>query len=364
MMHRGAIRVGVVLAVLALAGAPRALAQQGGLPDEVVTAPHLTEQHTQTLRQFVQGHAAAMGTATGDAMRDARTAILQPLARSNASVAFRIRYGGVVADALAPLMQGGGELAQVNALAIAGELATDDAVKLFDAGRTSDKPAVRYSAAAAAGTMLRKAANAAAGANLLNANRVDELIRKLGEMLAVEQDPLVIDAIMSALAASQALSDAQRRAGVAQLAAGVAALVDRQAGKPFGDVVLEGFVRTADAVSAVLQTPGAVPQDTLKECGRIGQMMVAHAHRVVAAKAVPAGAEGASQRELLRQVTVSGQNIILLSAQKLNQGIEIKQADFGPIRNGNNAGDADFLNRAQDLLEAVTRPPFNLAPVK
>jgi len=118
---------------------------QSSLPSDIVTASVLTDGQKDTLKQFVDSQTPALAGAPLDVKR-ARRALIEPLENNAVSVQFRLEYSRFLSPALRPLAQGDQELNAINALIIAGGLATTTGIDILADSLSDKRSSVRFAA--------------------------------------------------------------------------------------------------------------------------------------------------------------------------------------------------------------------------
>ncbi len=189
-----------VFAAAALAIAPTpALAQVGELPGELITATRLSTEQEQTVRAFARQNAQDLGSTDADARRRARGRLLRPLATPDASVSFRLAYSGALMPELDRLSRQGEIEIRLNAIRVAGELATQDSSDLVLRALESDATEVRIMGSYA---LRRTFESLSAQPPALAEGRVRALVERAATMVERERDPLAFDAAVRTLAAA------------------------------------------------------------------------------------------------------------------------------------------------------------------
>ncbi|MCW5766330.1 MAG: hypothetical protein KIT68_10190 [Phycisphaeraceae bacterium] len=187
-----------VAGLLALIHAPVALAQ--GLDCATAAASNIDSGARAAIAAHIDQHRPGL---SGDdlAIKAARSAILRPLQCNEVSLQFRVEYAKALLPVIDPLTQDTRDQVAANALRIAGELATTNALPLIARGLKDQRSAVRYAACYGAGRVfdaLRMPDTVSAAA--VGAADVDALLADLAALFASEKDPAVLDGCALAFA--------------------------------------------------------------------------------------------------------------------------------------------------------------------
>jgi len=193
-------------------------------------------------------------------VRQARRDLLAPLRTPTVESAFRIRYNGALQQAgLERLASHADDLVAINAVIIAGELATQLSVSIIDAALNDARPAVRYEAARAVGFVLNAYA---VGEAAIPENQVTELFRLAGEHFESEEHAHVIDALIIALSAPNDEDGALRKQSVTAMCDGVSAIAARwRAGTPTESQALAIFRAIDTAFNELLNVQRGADRD-------------------------------------------------------------------------------------------------------
>ncbi len=220
--NRLAARVTPLLRTLALAavvcafGAPRpAQAQVATLGPEIVQRDAITPGDKAAIAAFVDTYRDRLSGADPIAIKNARAALIAPLQDLKATATFRINYGSAILDLLRKLLKEGKEIHQINALRIAGEVATPAALSLLKDGLADNKPGVRYAAAygyARAFESVERTVKAGSSpaADPVNLKRA---VADLRDQFDKETDTKVMDGIVLAFGATVKIPDALGQPG-------------------------------------------------------------------------------------------------------------------------------------------------------
>jgi hypothetical protein len=327
-------------------------AQLVALGEDVVKAVTISEPMEQQIKGFIEKDLANLSSKDADAIASARKAALAPLA--SASVAFRLRYAVLLQPKLKAMLEAapGGEMSRINALVIAGELATKESVGLIQGAHKSESNAVRYQAAASTRSMLRVLASTQN--DIVNPSLVTTLVEECAKACAAEKDHLILDANLAAICEGLG-KPAFRPAAASQLSAASRAVLAAQKNQPLPRVLGEAFLRGgADLREMLTQDPNPGPGVT-KSAGEYVGDVLAHVRNVV--RVMPANAP---DKEVVARygsmAQALGQVVTLADPSR-------KPADSIPsdIAGKSAVELAEACNR---VIESLSKPPFGVDPAR
>lgn len=363
------LAVGLAAVVLA-AGSNRALGQGPlPLPPEVVcsVAP-LSEAQKQTVAGFVAKHSENLTPAdatpadAASKMRDDRAALVEPLGRDCVTASFRATYAPLL-EAKASAMAGSKiEVIAINGVVIAGELSSPSGLKVLEAAAKDTRASVRYQAAFA---LRRTLEGVAKGNSLLSVEQARSAIEATGPRLTSESDPLVVNALVEALATATRIP-AQRDTALRTLGSASAASV-RGKKSVLDDTSLQAYVRAGVAIRDTL-TDGAAPnQEALRASAELGGAMLGHAMTVVENKTLVARASGGeAQRDAYARFVGIAETVVLTAGKALDPaGKYESRGVVEKVKDGTTQRDASFLADAMSYVGAgglLTKAPYNLPP--
>lgn len=344
----------LALALLLAAGTTCTQAfAQGGLANTVVQAQVMGDAEDKAIREFVDAQINALKQTPEQTMK-ARDALLAPLARNNnPSNAFRLRFASTLSAKLTDVLRSGSEMQQVNALVIAGELATSDGLAIIRAGRESKIASVRYQAAAAAKRTV-------AVLSTITPPTIDPVVfagmlKDLSTQLTKETDVIVIDETLAAL--TQALDlEQSRESATKELAAAFAHLTTAAGKKPADAAVGQALLRASDKLRDVATRARGATPDFHKACAQIGATSIAHGARLVKAKALAQDANDET-RKLVSQLAGSGETLLLTAGQGMQRTLS-QEGVAGKLAKATVAGDVEFAESAKRLLDAAKAAPI------
>ncbi len=358
-----------LLGSLFLAALPSAaLAQGENIGPDIRHGAQLSADQVATVTKFIASHSANLGGAENpQAIKRDRTALLEPLADSQASPAFRLKYSETLIPILTPLAKAEADVVVINSLVIAGDLATAQAVDLLAAGIKSTKPAIRFQAAYG----LRRTFEALGlmATPTMRPDQAEEAIKLLAKSIESEADPIVTDGLVYALVqATQTTS--LRNPAIAQLSAALSAKSKSLAGKAasgqLAQALLRGGAGVRDALGAA--HAGEIPADTIKAAAELGGSFIAYCVKAIESKTLPMADKGrpeAMLRETHAQLATTAENVVLL-ALTLQGGKAPEARKIGDrLKGSTTSGDASFGEDARAIIGAtglLTKEPFRFAP--
>jgi len=170
-----------------------AAAQPAPLPDDLIAKSRPTQSDIQRINAYAQTVAEGLRAEDPDERETARRAAREPLSR-NPTPSFRIEYGAALQSEMQRLAAGPEDDA-VFALMLAGDLATVGAHDLILRRADHESPAVRYAAARAARLQLDALGS---GPAAIGDQARDQLVTLLERRVQTEQDPAVLDGLLTA----------------------------------------------------------------------------------------------------------------------------------------------------------------------
>ena len=361
-----AIRSGLatLAAASALLLAAPANAQGDGLPTDIRRAPQLTSAQEQAVQAFVNEHAKNLASDNPQFIKRDRNALLEPLADLEASPKFRFTYAEALLPTLDKLYGNANELVVINAMVLAGDLATGQGVGYLTKGLAASKPAVRYQAAF--GLRRTFEALAAMPSPTINDEQRTSAIESIAGRIKDEADPVVLDGLVfAALEATK--SPATRSAALTQLGRAMAAKTRSLGSKAAPDSLAQVLLRAGAGLRDSLASAqaGQVADDALMASADAAGAMVAYCARAVESNSLPA-AQNAPAREIHAQLATTCENVLLLVATLKPGGSAPESRKIGDkIRAGTAESDQAFVKDAVALVGRqglLAKPPFGFAP--
>ena len=356
----------VVAACIALVASLPAAAQGEGLPTDVRRAPQLTAVQEQAVQTFVKQHVANLASDNPQLIKRDRNALLEPLADPEASPKFRFTYTEALLPTLEELAGHPNEMVVINAMVLAGDLATSQGVTFLSRALAASKPAVRYQAAF--GLRRTFEALAAMPAPTINDEQRASAVESIAGRIREESDAVVLDGLVHAgLEAAKAPST--RTVAIVQLgramAAKVRALQGKAASESMGQVLLRAGAGLRDSLASA--TAAQIPDEAVMAASDAAGAMIAYCVRAVEADGLPPAAKGGSSiREVHAQLATTCENVVLLGAT-LKKGASVPESrKIGDkVRAGTAESDQAFVQDARALVGRdglLAKPPFGFAP--
>lgn len=188
--------------VVALVAATSPALGQISLPDSVVNPPSgvLSADDRSQVTRYIDASKAGL-SGNNDEVSAARKALLRPLLSSSVAQAFRLEYAKQLLPVVQPLVKSKNPDIAVNAVRIAGELATHDSIAVLAEALKDSNPAVRLTAAMGYERTFATVRGDSPSPAIV-ARDGSEAVKSLATAFAAEQDPLVADAIVYAFDAA------------------------------------------------------------------------------------------------------------------------------------------------------------------
>ncbi len=358
------VRSLVLALTLGVAGVPAAMAQFTQLPPEIVEGLTLTPEQVNQIKVYTDPLLKSLDDKEdASKRREARVALVAPLNQGKASVSFRIAYSDAVMARVAELANSPEDVIAVNALCVAGDLASRHAVELLVSKLADSRPQVRYQAAFG----LRRTMEAIARAPVaLDASNLSPTIRAIADRLKAESDGLVAASLIEAGLAAMRVDDVRDLAlGTITAAAAdkLGSLDPATMGSPWLIAIDSGCRGTRD----ILNTPGKpMPASALKSCADFAGRSIALTLKGVKARAIETG--GAADRASYAEIASYAQQLIQLAGGALSTNFAMPRLGDHPIgellRSGKVQDEAEFAVGAAQLIGTsgvLTKPPFDLA---
>lgn len=364
------MRAGASLGVWARAWCAAALglvatasAQVQTLPKDIVTATStLSASQIETIKQFVSSNVGDMGAESEPLkIRRARQTLLDPLHDTQVSAPFRLEYTRALEVKLGELSSGTKSVVVVNALLVAGELATEPGVAIVEKQLGNKDVSIRYTAVKGLGSTLDAMARRTPA---LSKERALRIVESLGKLMPTETDDRIGDAIARGLAAGIGVVDVRDRA-VAELGSRLVASLKAQAGKELNSDKLDTLIVAGSAVRDAAAAVGGRPKlnaSAVREASRLGiEMLEAASGWIKAGKEFPtvgkdddqdAAEQKRSSRLQVRQIVALGEAIVALTSEgKPFAGAGLSKL----IESARPEDDARFLESASQLISSLPK---------
>lgn len=344
---------------------------QSDLPADLVVKPtSLTADERATVRGLVDQAIPLLTSDNAAGIKRARAALRKPLVNPSVSVSFRLAYSEALAPALEQVLRSDDTVARVNALRIAGEVATERAAQLAVRSLDDPDPTVRYTAAYALGLTFTAIQNTTPA---MTQDQATRLIRALGARLAVETDAFVLDRIIRSLGAAARIRrermDQLRPQAIDEICEQVG-LRMRQPVEPASardlTPLIQMYLRAAEVVQQEFIAGERLPTATMVKAGGFGGDCLAFVARTLNDQRPgnPQDDQDADrQHKLLVALAITGEAVTFFARSQLDP--EHAHANYR-IAEALSTGDAGAYQR--DLAKLIgpggdlTRPPFGFDP--
>ncbi|CAG0991191.1 hypothetical protein PHYC_02307 [Phycisphaerales bacterium] len=332
---------------------------------ETVTAVGITTDQEAEISRCVRENAADLTSADAAKRRASRLALLRPLENSGASANFRFAYARALISTLESALQSTDDRVAVNALVVAGDVATDSTTSLLIASLKSDRPALRYDAAYG----LRRTFEAMVrSAPAVNPDNIGIAINALRDRTAVESDGQVLKACVAALLAATDVpsnhAPTARADATAALCVGLGTHVKGASGKAAEPAVLDAYLKGVDGVRIVLARPGiAITATEAKAACELSGRCAAYGVRILRSKGLAAGES--ESREVLSNTIAASETLLGQAALSLSAGVlRLPRRDLGDkfSRAVDVNSEVVFINEASAVVGSeglLSKPPFD-----
>lgn len=342
------------------------------LPDGLSTALQLTEDQRGQIRTFVASLREPLLSGDSEALRRARIVLLDPLEKTGVSVAFRLELAGNVLPIAEQMAQSQDPLMVINALRIAGDLATEPAGRFAAARLDDQRIAVRFEAAAALNRLLESVWR---DAPAIKSPQLQALVRGLAQRVEAETDAKVVDVLVRALISGFRGNGPE----FADVRSSALRVLSESYGKRLRDPgslsedTLRTAVRAATAIRDVLTDSSArgMASTQIADAAAFGGDALALTRRAIKNEQFAAvGASDAGElrdakvraRDRLVQLASLGEAIVYFAQQAAGQsGQQTRYATL--LRDASVQSDAQYAEDLRTLIGAqgvLTRPPFNI----
>lgn len=367
----------ILIAALALACIPaRSDAQNKPIPEAIIrSSSSLQSSQIDEIKRFVGDAMSNDNWGSDHRIRQARNAVMEPLADAQVSAPFRLEYSKQLEPHLERLAGGAAprnELAVVNALLIAGDIATDASVAIAEKRLSDESVAVRYAAVKAMTLTLESLARHTPA---IMPERAARIVRTLGKQLATDPDSRVADAAVRGLIAGMNVTrqgfGEVRTQSVSELAVRLGARLKSQDGKPIDDMLVESSVQAATAVRDALANPGAagtLPAAVQKEAAGLAGDMVAYVARIVRkGEDLPqvAPTDTPDEAAVKTQARVGSRQMVAVSETVITLAGGAKTSPLNDLlKSASPQDDARFLDSTTLVIGpagSLQKPPFGFA---
>lgn len=334
------------------------------LPDAILQKSELSQADRDQVAEFIRAHLEGIASEDPAANRAARDEILATIAKG-VSVAVRLEMSNALLADLRRLVASPNERVSFNASRIAGALATPSSLDVIAAAIADKRPAVRYGGAAAARRTLEEQA---ARRSPIDAAQARNLLGALAQDLRSDNDPGVIDGLITAF---QAAGPDIRSEAMTLMASSIA-----EQGATFGrkdrggdpDIWARAFRRAVSAAQKALLDQlkiGKPDAAFAKATAEMSGVMIAHAVRRL--DAARASVRSEAEMETLRALVADAEGTLILVNKNINQGAtEIEQRLGNAFDSAASAGDSAQLRAEASTWigpeGVLAKPPYSFDP--
>lgn len=354
----------IALATVLCLGAANARAfQAGGVDSATVGAITLTDAQKAAVDKLVNDHLAGLGSDKPAEVMLARRALLDPMMTPQVQIGtgYRIQFGKIV-DGLKALLSNKPDENAINALVIAGEIGTQQSAELLIEGLKSSSASVRR---AAAYGMQRTFLALQNHQPAMYPAVAESMVKVIGERLAAEPDPQDVLALVAAGVEASHLrgENGQFNLGNAAIEAVCKGMNARASVK--GSNALDAMETQAaiNAIGGARDLVGGrggvnVPNEVQLAAAELAGSVIGNAKRVVEGNGLGFG--DAERRHLTGLACDAGVVLAGLAGDKLQRGTKMPEVQLGEaLRKGDKLNDGVFLKGCGDVLDALSRAPFN-----
>ena len=355
-----------------------AVAQRNELPIAIITASELTAEQVAEITRFVEANAKRMESADVAEVRTGRVALLEPVDNRDpaAAVGFRLKYGEIAAPQLRRIASGPDEVQAINALIVAGAIATLNTAAVLQEGFEDPRVAVRFGAFAASRRVFR--AIELFSPAISDRDAIDFATR-ITQRMEAEADPQCFDAAVKALLSATEVRrqrfERVRLSAWKSLAEALSRKLNKLACDPAGDAFLPAVKRGSEAISAAaVQMAADLRADigNAKAVLEVGAHIWAHVScsiedghaSAISLEDPPEVADRKrEQRAALGALVDTGSTLMGLGVGAITDAMVYQAKDAGNwVREANAEKDRVFTKRVHDLLGpggVITKPPLN-----
>lgn len=367
----------ILAAVLAALGGGAPARAQDLAPETVARTPALNPEDVRLVGEYVKGPLSDLGDTSTDRVTRARTALTKPLASPQASVAFRQEYSRQVAPRLKELLavKDQRDVVRVNALRLAGELATPEGLDLIDSSLANESKTVRYAAAFALGRAMDSLQLASPA---VVADRVRETLNRAGQRIEAESETTVLDALVRAFCKGGSITrDAARDvrpAALSILSRSLSARLRQAKATETNSALLDSVLRALGTLRDELTAGGGRPAlaaGVKQDAGGLAGDTIAIFARMLRADPTPLPQvrreDDDAQQQRKRDLRVQPQSLVTAAEVVITaaRGGEPATRNLAArLASASSADDARFIEELEPLLAAggvMTKEPFNFA---
>lgn len=246
-----------------------ALAQRD-LPGTITSAPMLGPDQQQQVEQWVRDTAPGLADESPAVRKRARDAVMRQLANPSVSAAFRLAYSKLLMPVITPLADDERTVVAVNAMLVAGELATTASAELLQKHRADTRIEVRFAAVAGTERLFRAIE---AKAPTIDPREAELLVAQLGRGVREETNAYVLDVYVRALMAASAVNGGGTRGDFAtlrsralsELSRSITDRIQQQATVGNDSASLSAFLRAGRALRDAMTQGARLPDETVRD---------------------------------------------------------------------------------------------------
>lgn len=361
-------RMGVAMALGVAVLAWPAFGQLNALPEGLPKALQIGASEDQQIAEYVKANSGKLMDADAKAREKDRSALVAPFGQTGVSTAFRIAYEAKVSAILGDLLKSDNEAIVLNAVVIAGELATDKAAGLIRTASGHVSEPVRTQAAVA----VRRTFEAMQSSPVaISAQAAGDLAKLVGDRLAKETSGYAVDAWMKAGFAGATVTRSEtpmlRSQAISAIRTGLSSRADLG-----GDAVLEPMMLQAtlracvelrNQVAGVNSAP-ALNSAGAKDAAALAGHVIAHAGRVTAKAGFAKAGNEAGAREAYAQLLNSAEMVVIAASSVVDPTRTISQQKIGEALKAATArDDAAVVTNCREVVGSdglLSRSPWDL----
>jgi hypothetical protein len=280
---------------------------QRDLPGTITSAPMLSPDQRQQVEQWVRDTAPGLGDESPAVRKRSRDAVMRQLANPSVSAAFRLAYSKLLMPVITPLADDERTVVAVNAMLVAGELATTASAELLQKHRADKRIEVRFAAVAGTERLFRAIE---AKAPTIDPREAELLVTQLGRGVREETNAYVLDVYVRALMAASAVNGGGSRSDFAtlrsralsELSRSITDRIQKQATVGNDSASLSAFLRAGRALRDAMTQGARLPDETVRDAvvyaGNVASFLLTRFEAGDYPLPDPAGGEDARQEAL------------------------------------------------------------------
>jgi hypothetical protein len=302
-----------------------------------------------------------MGTNDADQVRAGRNAILEAIKR-DPSVAGKQKLNDEIMGRLKDYANGQSDLVATNALRVAGDLATADAVKLVGDKLKDPRDAIRLFSAMEVGRIME---GLDSGTPALDPSAIRDLVAATGAQLAVENNSFALDAdvrgLIKAAGVNRAGFETVRHAALKELCSQIAARERTLPGWPQAAPFIPALLRAQTELRAAQNQSNPQLKLTQAEDAGVVEMSLHLLGWVVTHIKDFENVPAQDRRQISQMVQVAEQTV-MLGADKY--GVKVLPQQLTELfLQATAQGDREFFQKAVDLITRMEGEPFKVKGV-